>query len=93
MTAPQAAGVIHSDFQKGFIRAETVSCDFQFACYDPSQLQFWMLHLLWNLNILSPTNYINIYHSFYNDCFPSLRYPTTILWRPVLLEQQGKKGW
>jgi hypothetical protein len=26
MTAPQAAGVIHSDFQKGFIRAETVSC-------------------------------------------------------------------
>jgi ribosome-binding ATPase YchF (GTP1/OBG family) len=25
MTAPQAAGVIHSDFQKGFIRAETVS--------------------------------------------------------------------
>ncbi|RLN17942.1 ribosome-binding ATPase YchF [Panicum miliaceum] len=27
MTAPQAAGVIHSDFQKGFIRAETVSYD------------------------------------------------------------------
>lgn len=25
MTAPQAAGVIHSDFEKGFIRAETVS--------------------------------------------------------------------
>ncbi|KAF6166188.1 hypothetical protein GIB67_023898 [Kingdonia uniflora] len=24
MTAPQAAGVIHSDFEKGFIRAETV---------------------------------------------------------------------
>eukprot|EP00268_Persea_americana_P038307 TRINITY_DN3789_c0_g1_i8.p1 TRINITY_DN3789_c0_g1~~TRINITY_DN3789_c0_g1_i8.p1 ORF type:complete len:119 (-),score=23.43 TRINITY_DN3789_c0_g1_i8:800-1156(-) len=23
MTAPQAAGVIHSDFEKGFIRAET----------------------------------------------------------------------
>ncbi|XP_020092792.1 uncharacterized protein LOC109713208 [Ananas comosus] len=27
MTAPQAAGVIHSDFEKGFIRAETVSYD------------------------------------------------------------------
>ncbi|KAK9151056.1 hypothetical protein Syun_009365 [Stephania yunnanensis] len=25
MTAPQAAGAIHSDFEKGFIRAETVS--------------------------------------------------------------------
>ncbi|CAL9248678.1 unnamed protein product [Arabidopsis halleri] len=25
MTAPQAVGVIHSDFEKGFIRAETVS--------------------------------------------------------------------
>ena len=24
-TAPQAAGVIHSDFEKGFIRAETVA--------------------------------------------------------------------
>ncbi|KAK7317483.1 hypothetical protein RJT34_01760 [Clitoria ternatea] len=27
MTAPQAAGVIHSDFEKGFIRAETVAYD------------------------------------------------------------------
>ncbi|GAV74877.1 MMR_HSR1 domain-containing protein/YchF-GTPase_C domain-containing protein [Cephalotus follicularis] len=27
MTAPQAAGVIHSDFEKGFIRAETVAFD------------------------------------------------------------------
>ena len=27
MLAPQAAGVIHSDFEKGFIRAETVSYD------------------------------------------------------------------
>ena len=26
MTAPQAAGVIHSDFERGFIRAETVAC-------------------------------------------------------------------
>lgn len=26
-TAPQAAGVIHSDFEKGFIRAETISFD------------------------------------------------------------------
>ncbi len=25
--APQAAGVIHSDFERGFIRAEVVSCD------------------------------------------------------------------
>jgi ribosome-binding ATPase YchF (GTP1/OBG family) len=24
-TAPQAAGVIHTDFEKGFIRAETIS--------------------------------------------------------------------
>lgn len=26
-TAPQAAGVIHTDFEKGFIRAETISCE------------------------------------------------------------------
>jgi GTP-binding protein YchF len=25
-TAPEAAGVIHTDFQKGFIRAETIAC-------------------------------------------------------------------
>ncbi len=25
-TAPEAAGVIHSDFQRGFIKAEVVSC-------------------------------------------------------------------
>ena len=25
MTAPQAAGVIHTDFEKGFIRAQTIS--------------------------------------------------------------------
>jgi ribosome-binding ATPase len=25
-TAPEAAGVIHTDFEKGFIRAETISC-------------------------------------------------------------------
>ncbi len=32
MTAPQAAGVIHTDFEKGFIRAETYNCEdlFQF---------------------------------------------------------------
>ena len=29
-TAPQAAGVIHSDFERGFIRAETVAfADFE----------------------------------------------------------------
>jgi len=27
MTAPQAAGVIHTDFEKGFIRSETISYD------------------------------------------------------------------
>lgn len=27
MTAPQAAGVIHTDFEKGFIRAETIAYD------------------------------------------------------------------
>ena len=26
-TAPEAAGVIHTDFQRGFIKAEVVSCD------------------------------------------------------------------
>ncbi|BAC09139.1 redox-regulated ATPase YchF [Thermosynechococcus vestitus] len=30
--APQAAGVIHSDFERGFIRAETVSYDDLVAC-------------------------------------------------------------
>ena len=27
MRAPAAAGVIHSDFEKGFIRAETYHCE------------------------------------------------------------------
>ena len=31
-TAPRAAGVIHTDFERGFIRAETVSCD-EFGTY------------------------------------------------------------
>ncbi|MDX1454410.1 MAG: redox-regulated ATPase YchF [Gammaproteobacteria bacterium] len=31
-TAPQAAGVIHTDFEKGFIRAEVVSYDDFIAC-------------------------------------------------------------
>ena len=26
MTAPQAAGVIHTDFERGFIRAQTIGC-------------------------------------------------------------------
>lgn len=30
--APEAAGVIHSDFERGFIRAETISCDDYVAC-------------------------------------------------------------
>lgn len=32
MTAPQAAGVIHGDFEKGFIRAETIAFDDYVAC-------------------------------------------------------------
>ena len=31
-TAPQAAGVIHTDFERGFIRAEVVSFDDLMAC-------------------------------------------------------------
>ena len=31
-TAPMAAGVIHTDFQRGFIRAETISFDDYIAC-------------------------------------------------------------
>ena len=31
-TAPQAAGVIHSDFERGFIKAETVAYDALLAC-------------------------------------------------------------
>ncbi|WP_374763355.1 redox-regulated ATPase YchF [Yunchengibacter salinarum] len=31
-TAPQAAGVIHTDFEKGFIRAETIAFDDYIAC-------------------------------------------------------------
>ena len=27
MTAPQAAGVIHTDFERGFIRAQTIHCE------------------------------------------------------------------
>jgi ribosome-binding ATPase YchF (GTP1/OBG family) len=31
-SAPQAAGVIHGDFEKGFIRAETIAYDDFVAC-------------------------------------------------------------
>ncbi|MEG9862700.1 MAG: DUF933 domain-containing protein, partial [Parvularculales bacterium] len=31
-TAPEAAGVIHTDFQRGFIRAETITYDDYVAC-------------------------------------------------------------
>jgi hypothetical protein len=31
-TAPQAAGVIHTDFERGFIRAETIAFDDYIAC-------------------------------------------------------------
>jgi ribosome-binding ATPase YchF (GTP1/OBG family) len=30
--APQAAGVIHGDFERGFIRAETIAYDDYVAC-------------------------------------------------------------
>ena len=32
-TAPKAAGVIHTDFEKGFIRAEVISVDYDFIHY------------------------------------------------------------
>ncbi|EKX51192.1 hypothetical protein GUITHDRAFT_157221 [Guillardia theta CCMP2712] len=32
MLAPQAAGIIHTDFEKGFIKAETISYDDYIAC-------------------------------------------------------------
>ncbi|MFZ9511119.1 MAG: DUF933 domain-containing protein, partial [Burkholderiaceae bacterium] len=32
MTAPQAAGVIHTDFERGFIRAQTIAFDDYIAC-------------------------------------------------------------
>lgn len=35
-TAPQAAGVIHTDFEKGFIRAETISFD-DYVAHDGEQ--------------------------------------------------------
>lgn len=35
-SAPQAAGVIHTDFEKGFIRAETISYD-DYVAYDGEQ--------------------------------------------------------
>ena len=31
-SAPQAAGVIHTDFQRGFIRAETIAFDDYISC-------------------------------------------------------------
>ncbi|MBF0332921.1 MAG: DUF933 domain-containing protein, partial [Alphaproteobacteria bacterium] len=30
--APQAAGAIHTDFERGFIRAETIACEDFIAC-------------------------------------------------------------
>ena len=32
MSAPQAAGVIHTDFEKGFIRSETISYEDMVKC-------------------------------------------------------------
>jgi ribosome-binding ATPase YchF (GTP1/OBG family) len=45
MLAPQAAGVIHSDFEKGFIRAETVGYDdlvsTKLRCHFPIGRALW----------------------------------------------------
>ena len=35
-SAPEAAGAIHTDFQRGFIRAETISFDDYVACQGES---------------------------------------------------------
>ena len=35
-TAPQAAGVIHTDFERGFIRAQTIAYD-DFIAYNGEQ--------------------------------------------------------
>ncbi|KAG2675447.1 hypothetical protein I3760_12G005100 [Carya illinoinensis] len=51
MTAPQAAGVIHSDFEKGFIRAET-----GFYC---------SLKYLWRFSLLRPVPFLAFYFAFY----------------------------
>ncbi|CAI9088058.1 OLC1v1022291C2 [Oldenlandia corymbosa var. corymbosa] len=57
MTAPQAAGVIHSDFEKGFIRAETVGYDDFVAAGSFSaarekglvrKLSFWVIFYMFN---------------------------------------------
>ena len=37
--APQAAGVIHSDFERGFIRAEVYHCDELFDLGSESKLK------------------------------------------------------
>lgn len=39
MKAPQAAGVIHTDFEKGFIRAETYHCEDLFALKSESAIK------------------------------------------------------
>jgi ribosome-binding ATPase YchF (GTP1/OBG family) len=45
MTAPQAAGVIHSDFERGFIRAEVIKLEYyekygsEAACKEAGKLQ------------------------------------------------------
>jgi ribosome-binding ATPase YchF (GTP1/OBG family) len=45
MTAPQAAGIIHSDFERGFIRAEVIAFEnfikygSEAACRESGKLQ------------------------------------------------------
>lgn len=46
MTAPQAAGVIHSDFEKGFIRAETVSNTNLIFIKLSGKISFFFFHVM-----------------------------------------------
>ncbi len=39
MTAPEGAGIIHTDFQKGFIKAEVYHCDDLFTFESESKLK------------------------------------------------------
>ncbi|MEK7819322.1 MAG: redox-regulated ATPase YchF [Bacteroidota bacterium] len=45
-TAPQAAGAIHSDFEKGFIKAEVIKCDDLFRLRDEVKIkEAGLLHI------------------------------------------------
>jgi len=45
-TAPQAAGAIHTDFERGFIKAEVVRCDELLACWSWAKAkEKWLVKL------------------------------------------------